>query len=647
LEVEGLGSSAVFELRTGADHDIVRATLKAGYAQRRRAVLDPARFPDATPYGSLTLGETCRWRHMEAVIPLLGTSEGPGSATIDKFTAFFQSQPHVTAVTRLSAPARVQISMSADPGWATGELIYIADCFSETGPQVPQMSHRTWNVERLSGTTYLLRIPGSLAYVDGAAWPVFTLQTNIAERCYAGRFFDHVRYGHKDAADIDSRPQHLDLIREACALAWFSPQFRRVRADLPETAVPAVFSVRNRQTNADETLTLTAAIPDAVKEWAWTLAHFLSLQNAHGGAHGGAEISRYQSQGGNAWALSPDSATFVYAPDAFASWQLAAAAGLLAWALPTLDPAGDHTAAVALLKARARRAWDWAEANLAAAPFDADIRVRRARYAAACAIHLSHQAAGDAATRDAAMAVIAATRTSWSRLTSWDGAVALWVAAHRQGLLPYPLVTYATQEGTILGWLRTEIDALGSAARFAGMLVGNTLGLGTGGMRRGFYDDTVNAPLAALRLSRLAMAFWSHPDMTAARKALLREVIDRENLFNEGANPYGAPLYPGMGARPMIDTVHRDGNAIGRNYAPFAPGFGPISSGGVAASGNTAQLALHDARGGWPARTSIPAPVFWSDTGNVPAMNETILHGPLMNAMILGGARHWLHAEAP
>jgi hypothetical protein len=716
LEVEGVGSSVPFRIRQGVDADLVRVTTKAGYVLRRRSAADPRHFPAARPYGDVTR-ESCAWPHMEARLPILGTSEGPGSG-YDKHQFFFESQPYITAVS-VAGDGRVTLTLDGDPtagvlahtpgpagGWASGTKVLIVDANSDaTGPQIPALSHKIWTVEKVSGDAthrqYILRTADGAAYVNGTGWPAFALRGGRAQRCYIGRLFERVDYGHRDAADLDSRAQHLDMVRAAAALAYFSQRFRTIKAGIPETTGPAVYVLRDRRgAGSDQTVTIPASASDAVKEWCWTLAHFASLQRADGAVHGGAEISRYQLYGGSSYALSPDAVPFVYAPDPFAAWQFAGAAALLAHVLPIICPDDDftqgvHKTTIDVLRERAGRAFAWAEANRAAysalpqgvggAPVsrDSDTRYRRARYAAAAAVALSH--AGVAATRAAAEDVLHAERASLSRNTSWDPAVAVWVHACRKAGLAVPgsaveavLTALAGASGS---WFSASLNRLdpdrapeAHTHRFGGMLVANDPGMGSGtdggGRRRSYYDDSVAAPLAALRYGPMAMAFWDDPSvMTAERKAVLRAIVDRETLFTEGGNPYGAPLISGLGPFPMRDIHWRDHRFLGGRSAPYVVAPGPFSSDGIRISRQWDEIRRHGRGGGYPAgrwnsgtaqsddaatlpasfaeAKPIPGPLFFSDRGGFPLMTETIVHVPILTLMLSGGVRLWLHEEAP
>lgn len=712
LEVAGVGSSVPFRIRKGVGEDLVRVATKAAYLLRRRAIIDPLYFPTTHPYGATSLGQTCAWPHMETRLPLLGTSEGPGDG-YDKHDFFFETQPYITAIAVDPGDGKVTVTVDADPtlgvlthtpgtagGWDTGTKVLTVDGNSAlTGPRIPQMSHKIWSVVKLTETTYHLKTEDGSAFVDGRGWPAFVLGSQPlisdktkpahdtrSKRFVIGRYIERVDYAHSDAADLDSRVQHLDMMRTACGLAYFSAKFRGIKAGIPETATAATFTIYDRRTNTDQTLTIPASAPDPVKEYCWTLAGFCSLQRSDGAVYGGGEISRYQFEGGSKWTLGADAVPYVYSPDPYGAYQLAASAALLAFVLPIICPdAGDAAAVSAtatVLRERALRAYTWANANRvnfqnlpqgvggSTVSRDSDNRYRRARLAAGFAITLGNNA--DAVARGAAEAELTAQTgsTLMQRNTLWDGAACIWAHVMRTNLAG---VTQQADVATILGRftnsiITQEFDRLNPAGvsgniwvyDVGGTRVVNNTRIGTGlvnsNQGRAYYDDSPAQPTAALRLGMLAMAYWSDAAvMTANRKGWLRAALDREAWFLEGANPYGSPLIAGIGPSPITELHWRDHWTCGGGLPPFIVAMGPISTAGFSVA-QAQQHERHILGGGWPAGSytgvgvgpadysPIPGPLYWSGRRH-PMAGEPIMHVSIQQLLASGALRAWYHAE--
>ena len=170
--------------------------------------------------------------------------------------------------------------------------------------------------------------------------------------------------GLMDAGDWDRRVQHLDVVYELLDLyERFPDYFGRFGLNLPDTAAvlpdPAYGTLRG-----------DADLPDVLAEALFTLDFFRRLQNPDGGVCGGVEEEfrdgRDESAALVATSWTTAETPFLYAPDAWSTWQYAAAC---AKAAAAFDRAGEPALA-AMYEASGRRAWDWAEAHADPAELD-------------------------------------------------------------------------------------------------------------------------------------------------------------------------------------------------------------------------------------------------------------------------------------
>jgi len=142
--------------------------------------------------------------------------------------------------------------------------------------------------------------------------------------------------GWHDAGDWDRRVQHLEAARELFDLAELRPAFAAATGlRLPEHG---------------------NAIPDIIDEALWGVDFYRRLQKPDGGVPGGIEGNAYPPFGETSWTSSQP--FFVYAPDAWSSFEYAATAARAALLVRPYDPAR-----AAGYEESALRAMRWAEAN--------------------------------------------------------------------------------------------------------------------------------------------------------------------------------------------------------------------------------------------------------------------------------------------
>ena len=167
-----------------------------------------------------------------------------------------------------------------------------------------------------------------------------------------------------DAGDWDRRAQHLDVVYELLDLYERAPDyFGAFGLNLPDTADAL-------PDPAYQNLKGAADLPDVLAEALFTLDFFRRLQRPDGGVCGGIE-EEFRDGRDSDTALTATSWTtaetpFLYAPDAWGTWQYAAAC---AKAAAAFDRAGRPELA-AMYEASGRRAWDWAEAHADPAELD-------------------------------------------------------------------------------------------------------------------------------------------------------------------------------------------------------------------------------------------------------------------------------------
>ena len=143
--------------------------------------------------------------------------------------------------------------------------------------------------------------------------------------------------GWHDAGDFDRRTQHLQSTRKLTELHEIHTEFSEgFDGNIPESS---------------------NGIPDLLDEAKWGAEVFRRLQQDDGGIPGGIESASYGTFGDSSFTDQRD--LYVYAPDAWSSWEYASAAAKLARALEPYDP-GDAAAWLA----SGRAAFDWAEANI-------------------------------------------------------------------------------------------------------------------------------------------------------------------------------------------------------------------------------------------------------------------------------------------
>jgi endoglucanase len=142
--------------------------------------------------------------------------------------------------------------------------------------------------------------------------------------------------GWHDAGDWDRRIQHTTAVRQLLELVELFPShFEAVNLNLPES---------------------NNGLPDIVDEALWGLDVFRRLQRADGAVSGGIEGSRGPEFGEGSW--NEDDTWYVYAPDAWSTYEYASAAAKAAYVLRSYDA---NLAQV--YQDSAIRAMVWAEAN--------------------------------------------------------------------------------------------------------------------------------------------------------------------------------------------------------------------------------------------------------------------------------------------
>jgi len=142
--------------------------------------------------------------------------------------------------------------------------------------------------------------------------------------------------GWHDAGDWDRRIQHTDGVRLLLELAELAPLYaKNLGLAIPER---------------------DNALPDVVDEALWGLDVFRRIQHSDGGVPGGIEGGYGPEVGEGSW--QEEDPWFVYAPDAWSSYEYASAAAQAAWVLRGYDRPRAQIYETSALKAMA-----WAEAH--------------------------------------------------------------------------------------------------------------------------------------------------------------------------------------------------------------------------------------------------------------------------------------------
>ena len=167
--------------------------------------------------------------------------------------------------------------------------------------------------------------------------------------------------GLNDAGDWDRRTQHLDVVYDLLDLyERFPDYFGTFGLNLPDTAA-ALPDPLYRDLKGD------ADLPDLLAEATFTLDFFRRLQRPDGGVRGGVEEDYPDGRDGSTATAATSWTTaetpFAYAPDAWTTYQYAAAA---AKAAGTFEALGRNELAAAYRQS-GLRAWRWAEGRRDAA----------------------------------------------------------------------------------------------------------------------------------------------------------------------------------------------------------------------------------------------------------------------------------------
>lgn len=311
--------------------------------------------------------------------------------------------------------------------------------------------------------------------------------------------------GWHDAGDFDRRAQHLEAARTLMRLVELEPDFaRRTNLDIPESG---------------------DALPDLLNEALWGIDFFKRLQKADGGVPGGAETAGHPSIFEASW--TDTQTLYVWAPDAWSSYEYAAAAARAATLLQRFAPgkAGDYAAS-------AKKAFDWAEKNTPDyAARSADVKDARTLAAAEL-----FRATGDARAHEVFLATSAFAGGSSQRTPEqWEAGVS-YALTERAG------ARQSTQDAVRTLLLRTADGILSEGPGDFGQY--RTPGTPY------HFQFAAGTPSASADFLVLAHAFSGN------RKYL--EAIVSDAQFGLGANPMNLSHTTGVGWGDPEAIVHHD-----------------------------------------------------------------------------------------
>jgi len=318
--------------------------------------------------------------------------------------------------------------------------------------------------------------------------------------------------GWHDAGDWDRRAQHLRAARDLLELAEKRPEF-------------AVYKDLSIPEQGD-------GIPDLIDQALWGVDFFQRLQKPDGGVPGGIEAAGHPKGFETSWTESQE--LFVFAPDAWSSYEFAATAARAVSVLASYDAprAADYLAS-------AEAAMAWAEANRPPHA-DASKEVNTSRNLAAAELY---KATGEASYHDLFLAT-----TSYAENPAASGrqfeAVMVYNDIHKQGLAIDPSVLD-----------RARADLTGHADFLVSTGDRGAFGqvIDPGRLQGWSYVSTLPADAAAT-LVKAHMLTADHDYFDA---------IIGDTQFGLGANPDNMVFTLGLGERHPREVLNVDGIGLG------------------------------------------------------------------------------------
>ena len=374
--------------------------------------------------------------------------------------------------------------------------------------------------------------------------------------------------GHHDAGDWDPR-SHLD-VAQVLLLAWeLNP---RAFAD-GQLAIPERGN----------------GVPDILDEARWALDLWCRLQEADGGVREHVETAGDPLDGD---AAETDSLReFAYAPTARGSYAFAAVAAQAALAWTTTGRAED----AAGFLARARRAWDWAEAHGGSAVAD-----QRAE-AAAALLRVTGESAFDAAFRAAAVLV----KNPGAELSVYGKYDQTWASFH--------YLRADKADPAVQAVLRAAFERTSTAWRQAAETTTYRY------MRSPYAPNTWGT--GGLPVWAVLPAMTSVVAGDPALRSSARDWLLQSNDFSLGCHPLNLVFTVGLGQRHVSSAFHHLMRTVPCGLIPGLISNGP---GGRFTAGEAPGKSM----GNWPAASLWP-PGPWPDLyiygeDASPGMNEGI-----------------------
>ena len=575
IEVPGVGHSCEFPIREGVALDVARLIANAFTLTRRDQAQDWA-GSHWSPAGYTVKGGT--WPHMLSSIRQQQTSEGPSGSKPDKY-GLLHADPLLDVASVGGSPGAVILTMTNAQTWQVGDVI-------ATG-------HRDGTDPDFWGRTYTItgKTSDTVFTIDGGFVPsgsVTNAQAGLAVT---------PRYGWRDAADLDHRPQHGQLARTMIMCALASADFRAATLRQPETDG---YSRPVRLFGSETTITMPAGLSHLVREAAWSIDGFLDIQRSDGWVSGGSEISQYLNgtDGGSGLAISGKVCSYLYAHDAYASMELAASAGLMAFYLDRHHPG--NTAA-AQYRSAAIAAYNAAFSTAGATQIDTTdaigsaIPVRIGRVMAPLCLWL---ATGSDTYRDAFFDASVPDAPEGSAATIAEP-IGLWLWAHKEGVVSHD--PGGTRVSTWRSRALTEATTNLSGANVAPF---DGLSIRTAN-NNGAYSNSLGLPNHTAERGFAAIMGLDGADLTSAI-ATLGPFAARETLWGLGANASGYPTISGIGARPLPSYTFRDHYSLtSRSLPPGIATFGPASKATLGSPLGATYL-VDATRRGYPPIDDIP-----------------------------------------
>ncbi len=631
LEQPNVGCSPVFEVRAGILRDVARVIANSLTLTRRDQTQNWTGSHWRQPgYDARNL----RWNHLRSAIRQQNTDEGPGGGAgrADKYKTL-NNDPTMRVLSVAGSP-NATIVMATDQDWTVGTSIGTANLSGSD----PTWWGRSYTIQsRVDARTFVINAAAPASGIGplGAGDPLSLTDIRAdagTSQARAARTIIPFG-GWRDAADADHRAQHGQAARQLILAALASTAMRTATLNQPEADG---YSRTLRLLGTGTTFQAPAGMSHFLREAAWHADAFTDLQLADGWVRGGAELSDYlnTSEGGTGLAIPARIASYVYAPEAYATWEHCATAAMMAFALDRQHPGNlladrYRTSAIAA----------WAQCSSAAADAElaADNRssaVNALRLMAPLCLWLMTPGSGGNAYRDEFYARLDAETNAIAMAEP----LALWFWALTASVIPDPgggrIATWASRARTV--GLNMAVGAA-NVRPFAGMW----LIAGSGDdANNGRFSNSLAVPNRSAE--RGLMCWFASAHMSTTDRDAVRAIVGpfamREMLYGLGANPSGATTISGLGARPAPSFVYRDYEALGAEVVPHGlPAFGPVSQAGF-----NAQTGVFDTartRRTYPQLMLTPWPANWNGQRNFAPMSEWTpfaCHADWIGTLLLG-----------